>query len=77
LGKEISHKRNYSEEVAEKIDKEVDKFIQKGFKAAKKIITKNKKTLDKIAKTLMEEETIEQEEFEKLTKQLKPISINS
>jgi len=77
LGKEISHKRNYSEEVAEKIDREVDKFIQKGFKAAKKILTKNKKILDKIAETLIEEETIEQEEFEKLTKQLKPISINS
>ncbi|MFC1629810.1 ATP-dependent zinc metalloprotease FtsH [Patescibacteria group bacterium] len=67
LGKEISEQRNYSEKVAAKIDKEVAKFIKDAEGHAKKLLLKNKKLLDKIAKTLIEKETIEKEEFEKLT----------
>lgn len=68
LGKEISEQRNYSEEIAAKIDKEVSKFIVEAQKTAKKILTKKRKLLDKIAKTLIEKETIEREEFEELIK---------
>lgn len=66
LGKEISEQRNYSEEVAFQIDKEVEKFIRNAEKEATKILTKRKKLLSKIAKTLIEKETIEKEEFETL-----------
>ncbi len=66
LGKEFGEQRNYSEEVAAKIDKEVANFIKNGQKTAKKILTKKKNILEKIAKTLIEKETIEREEFEKL-----------
>ena len=66
LGKEISEQRNYSEEVACKIDKEVEKIINEGQKEAIKILTKKKALLAKIAQRLMVKETIEREEFEGL-----------
>jgi cell division protease FtsH len=66
LGKEISEQRTYSEKVAAQIDREVAKFIKNAESRAHKILTKKRKLLEKIAKTLIEKETIEREEFEKL-----------
>jgi cell division protease FtsH len=74
LGKEISEQRNYSEKIAAQIDKEVAKFIKEAEERAKKILSKKRKMLDKIAKTLIEKETIEKEEFEALIKERKPVS---
>ena len=68
LGKEISEQRNYSEEVASQIDKEVEKFIKEAEKRALKILSRKRKLLAKIAQTLITKETIEREEFEKLIK---------
>jgi len=67
LGSE-SETRNYSEATAIKIDEEVNRIIERSRKEAEEILTKNRKVLDKIAKTLVEKETIEKEEFEKLVK---------
>ena len=66
LGKEISEQRNYSEEVAFKIDKEVEKIIRTAEKTAQNVLTRRKGLLDKVAKKLIEKETIEREDFEKL-----------
>jgi len=66
LGKEISGQRNYSEEIAGQIDKEVEKFIRNAENQANDILAKKKSLLEKIAKTLIEKETIEKEEFEAL-----------
>ncbi len=68
LGKEFGEQRNYSEEVAAKIDKEVEKFIKNAQKTAQKVLNQKRGILDKIAKTLIEKETIEKEEFERLIK---------
>ena len=77
LGREISTEKNYSEEVAAEIDQEVKNFIQKGYQSAKKIINSRKKVLEKIAKSLMERETLERDEFDNLIKgfNLKPVAI--
>jgi len=66
LGKEISEERNYSEKIAARIDKEVEKIIREAEKRANQILSKRKKLLEKIAKTLIQKETIEKEEFENL-----------
>lgn len=66
LGKEISEEKNYSENTSDKIDQAVSKFIDEARETAEKIITEQKETLEKIAKTLLEKETIEQEEFDDL-----------
>lgn len=68
LGREISEQRNYSEETATLIDKEIVKFIKNAQDKANKILLKNKKILEKIAHTLIEKETIEKEEFDTLIK---------
>ncbi|MBD3244746.1 MAG: ATP-dependent zinc metalloprotease FtsH [Candidatus Moranbacteria bacterium] len=66
LGKEIHESKNYSEQMASKIDKTINEFIKKAQTKARKILKQNKKKLEKIAKVLLEKETIEREEFEKL-----------
>jgi len=66
LGREISEQRNYSEEVAMKIDREIEKIIRGEEIRSAKIVKDKKSLLEKIAKTLIEKETIEREEFEKL-----------
>jgi cell division protease FtsH len=66
LGKEIAEQRNYSEKVAAEIDKEVAKLIKLAEKETKKVLTKNKKLLDKVSSVLIEKESIERQEFERL-----------
>ncbi|MFY9492900.1 MAG: ATP-dependent zinc metalloprotease FtsH [Minisyncoccia bacterium] len=70
LGKELSEQRNYSENVAAKIDAEVAKFIDKAYKTALKIVKEKRSALNKIAQVLIEKETIEQREFEELMKSM-------
>ena len=69
LGREIATEKDYSEEVAAQIDKEVAKFIDNAYRTAKKILTETRKRLDLIAKRLIKKETIERKEFERLMKQ--------
>jgi len=66
LGREISEQRNYSEKVAAEIDREVANFINDAQKEAEKILIQKKDLLDKVAKALIEKETIERKEFEEL-----------
>jgi len=66
LGTEFGEYKNYSEKVAVKIDEEVKKFINDAENQARKLLTKRKKLLKKIAETLIQKETIEKEEFEEL-----------
>ena len=58
--------KEYSEDVAMKIDKEVSKIIEGGLKSAEKVLNEHKKAFVAIAKKLIEVETLEQEEYEKL-----------
>ncbi len=64
LGKEIGTEKNYSEEIAQLIDREVRGILNTGLKRARDIITKRRAKLEALAKRLMEKETIEREEFE-------------
>lgn len=69
LGRELTEHRNYSEEIASKIDREVTRIINNAQKTAKKVLSLNKEKLEKIARELIEKETIEQKEFNKLIKE--------
>ncbi len=66
LGKEISEQKNYSEEMASKIDKEIYVFIDNAYKKALDILKEKRALLNQIAKTLIEKEILEKEEFEAL-----------
>ncbi len=66
LGKEITQNRDYSEKTAEKLDEKVGELIEEARKRALEVITTHQDTLVAIVKVLLEKETIEQEEFEKI-----------
>lgn len=66
LGQEFESQRNYSEEMAAKIDNEIAAIINTGLNLAKNTLTEKKITLEKIAQRLIEKETIEKEEYEQL-----------
>ncbi|HCC23376.1 TPA: cell division protein FtsH [Candidatus Falkowbacteria bacterium] len=73
LGKDIREQRNYSENVAEIIDHEIDSLISAAVDTARKIITDNKGLLEEIVKTLLEKETIEKAAFEAIVGKKKGI----
>jgi cell division protease FtsH len=66
LGREIAEQRNYSDEVAAKIDAEVRGIIDKGYDRATVALTEYRGVLDRLADLLIEKETIEAAEFEAL-----------
>lgn len=66
LGREISEQRDYSEKVAEEIDDEVRRIIDKAYGQARKILTEARPKLDQLARKLIDDETIEGEELESL-----------
>jgi cell division protease FtsH len=66
IGKDFMREKNYSEDTAQKIDSEVKSIIDLAHAEAYGILKKNKKFLDVMAKALLEKETIEGEEFEKM-----------
>ncbi len=63
LGKEIFHIKDYSEETARLIDQEVKEIVLNCYKKAKEILNNYIDKLHKIAKALLEEETIDREKF--------------
>ncbi|RKO67847.1 ATP-dependent zinc metalloprotease FtsH [Desulfofundulus salinus] len=69
LGRDLARDRNYGEEVAAAIDKEVRRMIESCYDRAKELLEKHMDTLHLVAKTLFEKETLEAEEFAALMKQ--------
>jgi cell division protease FtsH len=63
LGREISEQRNYSDETAEEIDKEIKSLVSEAYKTATDLLTKYRDKLDLIAKLLLEHETLDAQEF--------------
>lgn len=72
LGREISEQRNYSENKANEIDKEVKNIIFEAQKNATEILKKNKTLLKKVADKLIADETIESPELDKIFKKTSP-----
>ena len=66
LGKNVMESRDYSEETASKIDKEVLNIIQNAYTTATNILKKHSKELQKVSEALLQQETLLQEEFEAL-----------
>ncbi len=66
LGREISEQRDYSEAVAEQIDREVRKIVDEAYKQAKSLLKKYREQLDAVANKLLDVETITREEFERI-----------
>ena len=66
LGRDMMEDRNYSEDIAQQIDKEIRVTMDAGYQRAKTILGENRQKMDAIVKVLLEKETLEREEFEAL-----------
>ena len=68
LGKNIGHERNYSEEIASKIDVEIHHIVDEAYRDVEQLLTDNMDFLHNMAKALLEEETIDAKAVENLHK---------
>ena len=66
LGREISEQRDYSESVAQRIDAEVQRIVSEAYQQAKSILTQYKDKLIEVAEKLLENETLNKDEFERI-----------
>ena len=66
LGRDFAHSKEYSEETAGLIDKEVKKIIDSAYNAAEQILRANADKLHAVAQILLEKEKIDGEEFERI-----------
>ena len=72
LGREIAQHRDYSEDTAIQIDKEVKRIVNQGYERAKKLLSSNRDTLERIAQALLVREVIDANEV-KLLMEGKPL----
>jgi cell division protease FtsH len=73
LGREFAQRREISERTAQKVDDEVKRLVDEAYARARQIITENRELLDRIAVALLDRETIDREDLDRLVKNL-PLS---
>ncbi len=66
LGRDLAEQRNYSEAVAEKIDREVQKLVKSAYQRAVETIEEHRDVLERLAQALLEEETLEGERLRRI-----------
>ncbi len=64
LGKDMTTRRNYSEQVAAEIDREVRRIVDNAYEKAEQLLTDHIDKLHDVAESLLEYETLEADEFE-------------
>ncbi len=68
LGREISQHRDYSEQTAQTIDREVRDIVERNYQRAREILTQKLEILHNLAKALLEYETIDGEEVDRIVR---------
>ncbi|RCW41161.1 ATP-dependent zinc metalloprotease FtsH [Halanaerobium sp. MA284_MarDTE_T2] len=68
LGRDISRQRNYSEEVAARIDKEISKMVEECYSKAERILEENSDKVKRIVEALKKFETLNSSQIKKLIK---------
>ncbi len=68
LGREVAQHQDYSEQTAQKIDAEVRRIVMESYDRARKLLQENIQSLHKVAKALLEHETLTGQEVEALAK---------
>ena len=66
IGRDLGMHRDFSEDMAKKIDAEVRKIIDTAYKKAKEIITKNQDKLEKITNLLLDKESIDGRQLDRI-----------
>ena len=73
LGRDMGHQRDYSDGVAERVDAEVRALIDAARDEAWKVLTDNRAILDQLAKELLEKETLDHHQLEKIFAKVKKL----
>ena len=73
LGRELATQHNYSNEMAQVVDNEVRAILDTALDEAHKALTTNRRILDKLAKALLEKETLNQDEIAQIFKGVKKL----
>ena len=68
LGRDYGHVRDYSDEVAARIDAEVRKLVEEGYERALAILSQNRGQLESLAQFLLEYEKVNEQEFLQIMK---------
>ena len=68
LGRDYGHVRDYSDEVAARIDAEVRKLVEEGYERALAILSENRGQLESLAQFLLEYEKVNEQEFLQIMK---------
>ena len=71
MGRDFGQTKDYSEQVAYELDKEVKRIIDEKYALAKRILTENRDILNELANSLLEHETINAEEFDEIIEKVK------
>ena len=66
MGRDFGHTRNFSEEIAADIDKEVKRIVDERYDIAKQILSNNRDMLEYISQALLEKETLDEKDFDEL-----------
>lgn len=64
LGRDMTTRRNYSEELASEIDREIRRFVDEAYEMTEKLLTENIEILHNVAKALLKFETLDAKQFE-------------
>ncbi|QEO15073.1 ATP-dependent metallopeptidase FtsH/Yme1/Tma family protein [Agromyces intestinalis] len=73
LGRDMGHQRDYSEEIAEKVDAEVRTLIEQAHDEAWQVLNDNRDILDKLAAELLEQETLDHNQIAEIFKDVKKL----
>jgi cell division protease FtsH len=73
LGRDYGHQRDYSENVAAIVDSEIREMIENAHQEAFDILVANRETLDRMVEELLENETLNKEEIERIFKKVKKV----
>ena len=71
MGRDFGMRRDFSEEVAAEIDKEVKRIVDERYAIAKELLTSNRDMLEAISKELLDKETLDEKEFVDLMEKVK------
>ncbi|MET3508837.1 MULTISPECIES: ATP-dependent zinc metalloprotease FtsH [Plantibacter] len=73
LGRDMGHQRDYSEEIAQRVDAQVRELIEAAHDEAWQVITTNRAVLDRLAAELMEKETLDHVQLAEIFKDVKKL----
>ena len=63
VGRDFGHARNYSEELAARVDEQLEKTLHAALDRATQLLNENREKLDRIARELINREKLDKEEF--------------